>query len=156
MSAAIALFLSLGAGAHVVAPTVMYWALRNWLAKDAARFGLDVDFVETEDLAALERAVKPGVTKLVWLETPSNPLWGISDIAKCAAIAHAAGASLAVDFDLRDADLHPAARARGGRRHAFGDEVSQRPLGRRRRRALLRPRPTPCSNACGTSGKATG
>ena len=37
MSAAIALFLSLGAGAHVVAPTVMYWALRNWLAKDAAR-----------------------------------------------------------------------------------------------------------------------
>ncbi len=97
MSAAVALFLSLGAGAHVVAPTVMYWALRNWLAKDAAGFGLSVDFVDTENVAALERAVKPGVTRLVWLETPSNPLWGISDIAECAALAHAAGAMLAVD-----------------------------------------------------------
>ena len=97
MSAAVALFLSLGAGAHVVAPTIMYWALRNWLAKDAAGFGLKVDFVDTEDFAALERAVRPGETKLVWLETPSNPLWGISDIAESAALAHAAGALLAVD-----------------------------------------------------------
>ncbi len=97
MSAAVALFLSLGAGAHVVAPTVMYWALRNWLAQDAAGFGLMIDFVDTEDFAALERAVKPGVTKLVWLETPSNPLWGISDIAECALLAHSAGAALAVD-----------------------------------------------------------
>ena len=97
MSAAVALFLSLGAGAHVVAPTIMYWALRNWLAKDAAGFGLKVDFVDTEDFAALERAVRPGETKLVWLETPSNPLWGISDIAESAALAHTAGALLAVD-----------------------------------------------------------
>jgi cystathionine gamma-synthase len=97
MSAAVALFLSLGAGAHVVAPAVMYWALRNWLARDAAAFGLTVDFVDGEDPSALGRAVKPGETKLVWLETPSNPLWGISDIAESAEIAHAAGAALAVD-----------------------------------------------------------
>ncbi len=97
MSAAIALFLSLGPGAHVVAPRVMYWALRRWLANDAPGFGLRVDFVETEDLAALERAVKPGASKLVWLETPSNPLWSVSDIAGAARIAHAAGAWLAVD-----------------------------------------------------------
>ncbi len=97
MSAAVALFLSHGAGAHVVAPTVMYWALRNWLATDAAGFGLRVDFVDTEDFAELERAVRPGETKLVWLETPSNPLWGISDIAESAKLAHAAGAALAVD-----------------------------------------------------------
>lgn len=97
MSAAVALFLSLGAGAHVVAPTVMYWALRNWLANDAPGFGLEVDFVDTEDFAELERAVRPGKTKLVWLETPSNPLWGVSDIAESAALAHAAGAVLAVD-----------------------------------------------------------
>ena len=97
MSAAVALFLSLGPGAHVVAPTLMYWALRKWLKTDAPHFGLQVDFVDAEDVAALSRAVKPGVTKLVWLETPGNPLWGVSDIAACAGIAHAAGAILAVD-----------------------------------------------------------
>ena len=97
MSAAVALFLGLGPGAHVVAPTVMYWALRNWLARDAAGFGLAVDFIDTEDFVALERAVKPGVTKLVWLETPSNPLWGISDIAESAKLAHSAGALVAVN-----------------------------------------------------------
>jgi cystathionine gamma-synthase len=97
MSAAIALFLSLGPNAHVVAPKVMYWALRAWLADEAPALGLRVDFVETEDLTALERAVRRGETKLVWLETPSNPLWGVSDIAAAARIAHAAGASLAVD-----------------------------------------------------------
>jgi cystathionine gamma-synthase len=97
MSAAIALFLSLGPGAHVVASAGMYWALGAWLADEASAFGISVDFVETEDLSALERAVKPGATRLAWLETPSNPLWGVSDIAPAARIAHAAGAVLAVD-----------------------------------------------------------
>ena len=60
MSAAVALFLSLGPGAHVVAPRVMYWALRGWLANDAPALRLHVDFVDTEDLAALERAVEAG------------------------------------------------------------------------------------------------
>jgi cystathionine gamma-synthase len=97
MSAAIALFLSLGPGAHVVAPRAMYWALRAWLANDAPALGIHVDFVDAEDLPALARAVKPGATKLVWLETPSNPLWGVSDIAGAGRIAHEAGAALAVD-----------------------------------------------------------
>src|ERR1700685_1997687 len=74
MSAAVALFLSLGPGGHVVAPRVMYRRLRGGLANDALALRLHVDFVETEDLAELERAVKPGATKLIWLETPSNPL----------------------------------------------------------------------------------
>jgi cystathionine gamma-synthase len=97
MSAAIALFLGLGPGTHVIAPGVMYWALRAWLANEAPALGLSVDFVDTEDLPALARAVKPGLTRLVWLETPSNPLWGVSDIEGAARIAHAAGAALAVD-----------------------------------------------------------
>ena len=42
-------------------------------------------------------AVRPGATKLIWIETPSNPLWSITDIAAAAEIAHAAGAVLAVD-----------------------------------------------------------
>ena len=97
MSAAIALFLSLGPGAHVAASTGMYWALRAWLADEAPAFGISVDFVDTEDLAALERAIKPGSTRLVWIETPSNPLWSVSDIEGAARIAHRADAALAVD-----------------------------------------------------------
>jgi cystathionine gamma-synthase len=75
----------------------MYWALRNWLGTEAARWGLRVDFVEMDDLAALNAALRPGETKLVWIETPANPLWTITDIAGAAEIAHAAGARLGVD-----------------------------------------------------------
>ncbi len=97
MAAATAVFQALSPGDHIVAPRVMYWALRSWLMTEATRWGLAVDFVETDDLAALKAAVRPGATKLVWLETPSNPLWTITDIEAAAAIAHAAGARLAVD-----------------------------------------------------------
>lgn len=97
MSAAVAVFLALKPGDHIVAPKVMYWALRNWLLNDAAEWGLKTDFVDTSDLAAVRAAVKPGITKLVWLETPSNPLWSITDIAAVSEIAHAAGARVAVD-----------------------------------------------------------
>ncbi len=55
--------------------TVMYWALRNWLMNDATTYGYTTTFVDTADLAAVKAAVVPGKTKLVWLETPSNPLW---------------------------------------------------------------------------------
>jgi cystathionine gamma-synthase len=97
MAAATSVFMALDPGDHVVAPRVMYWALRSWLMTEATRWGLRIDFVETDDLDALRAAVRPGETKLVWLETPSNPLWTITDIAAAAEIAHAAGARLAVD-----------------------------------------------------------
>jgi cystathionine gamma-synthase len=97
MSSAIALFLALGPGAHVIAPKAMYWSLRNWLVNEGPALGLNVDLVATDDLAEIAGAVRPGRTKLIWLETPSNPLWSISDIAGAAAIAHRAGAMLAVD-----------------------------------------------------------
>ena len=97
MAAATALFQALEPGDHVVASKVMYWALRNWLAGEATRWGLTVTFVETDNLDALAAAVQSGRTRLVWIETPSNPLWTITDIAAAAAIAHRAGARLAVD-----------------------------------------------------------
>ena len=97
MAAAVAVFESLAPGDHVVASRVMYWGLRNWLANEATRWGLAVDFVESDDLDALRAAVQPGRTRLVWIETPSNPMWTITDIAAAADIAHAAGARLAVD-----------------------------------------------------------
>ena len=97
MAAATACFQSLEPGQHVIVPTVMYWALRNWLATFATRWGLLVSFVDTTDLAAVASAVQPGRTKLIWLETPANPLWHDSDIEAIAAIAHRVGARLAVD-----------------------------------------------------------
>jgi cystathionine gamma-synthase len=97
MSAATAVFLALQPGDHVVAPTVMYWALRKWLMNEAAAWGLKVEFVDTSDLDALRAAVRDGTTKLVWIETPANPTWSVTDISAAAAIAHAAGAKLVVD-----------------------------------------------------------
>ena len=97
MSAATAVFLALSPGDHVIAPTVMYWSLRNWLMTEAARWGLRVELVDTTDTVAVKATVRPGETKLIWVETPSNPLWGITDIAAVAEIAHTAGAVLAVD-----------------------------------------------------------
>jgi cystathionine gamma-synthase len=97
MSAAVTLFLSLGPGAHIVAPRVMYWSLRNWLVNEAPALGLSVDLASADDLGEVAAAIKPGRTKLIWLETPSNPLWSITDIAGVAEIAHRAGAKLAVD-----------------------------------------------------------
>lgn len=97
MAAATSLFLSLPRPAHVIAPKVMYWSLRNWLATDAQSFGIEATFVDTTDTDAVARAIRPGETSLVWLETPANPLWQIADIRAIAAIANWAGAALAVD-----------------------------------------------------------
>ncbi len=97
MAAATAVVLALPARSHVVASQVMYWAFRNWLINAAPRFGHQVDFVDTGDLEAVRAAVNPATTSLVYIETPANPLWAISDIAAIAEIAHAAGAMLAVD-----------------------------------------------------------
>ena len=97
MSAATACFLALAPGDHVVVPKVMYWSLRNWLATFATNWGLKVEFVDADKTDAIAAAVKKGATKLVWLETPANPTWALSDIAAAAEIAHKAGALLAVD-----------------------------------------------------------
>src|SRR6266853_4966718 len=97
MAAATAVFRSLPLGAHVVAPQVMYWALRRWLGLADAKGALRVDFVDATSLEEVRRAVQPGRTRLLWIETPANPLWSITDIAGAAEIAHQAGALIAVD-----------------------------------------------------------
>jgi len=97
MAAATAVFLALRPGDHIVAPQVMYWGLRNWLKSSAAEHRLVVDFVDASTTDALAAAVKPGRTKLIWIESPANPIWAITDIAAAAAIAHGAGARLAID-----------------------------------------------------------
>ncbi|MBE0549782.1 MAG: PLP-dependent transferase [Rubrivivax sp.] len=97
MAAATAVFQALAPGDHVLAPKVMYWSLRNWLTTFATGWGLQVELIDMSDPAAVLAAVRPGQTKLVWIETPANPLWTVTDIAATAQIAHAAGALLAVD-----------------------------------------------------------
>jgi cystathionine gamma-synthase len=97
MAAATAVFQALSPGDHVLAPQVMYWSLRNWLMTFAVSWGLDVELIDMSNPAAVQAALRPGKTKLVWIETPANPLWTITDIAATARLAHAAGALLAVD-----------------------------------------------------------
>ncbi len=97
MAAAAAVFHTLRPEDHVVAPRIMYWALRGWLLDFCDRWGIDVDLVDTHDLDALRAAVRPGRTRLVWLETPANPTWDVTDITGAAEIAREAGARLAVD-----------------------------------------------------------
>jgi cystathionine gamma-synthase len=84
-------------GAHVVAPRVAYFGLRHWLARFAERWQVGVEFVDMTDLAQLRAALRPGTTRLVWIETPANPTWDVTDIAAVAELAHDAGAYVAVD-----------------------------------------------------------
>ncbi|MDL2354577.1 MAG: PLP-dependent aspartate aminotransferase family protein, partial [Pseudomonadota bacterium] len=97
MAAATAVFQALAPGDHVLAPQVMYWSLRNWLKNFATHWGLVVEFIAMDSPEAVQAAIQPGKTKLVWIETPANPLWTITDIAATCRIAHAAGALVAVD-----------------------------------------------------------
>lgn len=97
MAAATAVFQALQPGDHVLAPQVMYWSLRNWLMNFARGWGLDVELIDMTSPDALKAALRPGQTKLVWIESPANPLWTVTDIAASAQLAHAAGALLAVD-----------------------------------------------------------
>ena len=97
MAAATTALLALSPGDHIIAPTVMYHGLRTWLQQVGTHWGLEVDFVPPGDVGAIAAAVRPGTTKLVWIETPCNPTWVITDIAAAAEVAHEAGAKLAVD-----------------------------------------------------------
>jgi cystathionine gamma-synthase len=97
MAAATTVMYALAPGDHVVAPSVMYFGLRNWLVHVGRYWGLEVDFVPPGDTGAIAAAVRPGATKLVWVESPCNPTWAVTDIAEAARIAHDAGARLGVD-----------------------------------------------------------
>ncbi len=97
MAAATTLFETLDPGDHVVAPEQMYWTLRLWLQELAGRGRIALDLVPNGDLAVLDTAVRDGLTKIVWLETPANPMGTITDLAASAEVAHAVGAKVVVD-----------------------------------------------------------
>ena len=96
MAAATGVLLALEKPTHIIASQVMYWGFRSWL-REIGRYGHSVTFVDTSDLDAIRDAVRPGETGLFWIETPSNPLWTITDISAVSEIAHNVGAILCVD-----------------------------------------------------------
>jgi len=97
MAACTSVALALPAGSHIVAPEVAYIGWLNWLRELAPGWGYEVTFYPNDDLAALKAALRPGQTKMVWVETPGNPLWPVTDIQAAAALAHGVGALLVVD-----------------------------------------------------------
>jgi cystathionine gamma-synthase len=78
----------------------MYWGLRNWLVTFCETWGLGLDLFDASDPDALAKTVRKGNTKLVWIETPTNPTWDIIDIAAAAEIAHGIGARLVADSTI--------------------------------------------------------
>ena len=83
-------------GDHVIAPRVGYYNLRGWLERWGARWGVTVEIIDTTDTAAVAAALRPE-TRIVWVETPANPTWEITDLAATAELAHRVGALFCVD-----------------------------------------------------------
>ena len=86
----------LGQGAHMVSTAAVYGPSRGLAEKHFSRFGTEASFVDTSDIDNLRRAMRPS-TRLVFVESPSNPAMQVTDIQAAAAIAHEHGSLLAVD-----------------------------------------------------------
>jgi cystathionine gamma-synthase len=84
-------------GDHLVIPDDAYGGTFRLIDKVARPWGLEHSPAAVSDVDAMRAAIRPGQTKLVWVETPTNPLLNIGDIEALAAIAHDAGALLVVD-----------------------------------------------------------
>ena len=97
MSAIAALLETLNSGDHVIAPNIMYHGTISWLMRLRDKRGIELDLIDVTKPDAIAKALRPGKTRLVWIETPTNPNWDVIDIAACARVAHEAGAILAVD-----------------------------------------------------------
>jgi cystathionine gamma-synthase len=97
LAASTAVFQALPAGSRVVVQEVQYFGLTKWLREFGADQGLRIVTVRNGDLNAMRTAVSAEPTALVWIETPANPTWVVTDIAAVAQIANGAGATLCVD-----------------------------------------------------------
>ncbi|MFZ9857714.1 MAG: trans-sulfuration enzyme family protein [Roseiflexaceae bacterium] len=91
-----AVFQSLKAGDHVIVPNEAYFGTPKLVREIYSQLGINASYVDMTNLAAIQAAVTPN-TKVIWLETPSNPLLSITDIAAVSEIAHRAGALAVID-----------------------------------------------------------
>ena len=131
MSATHAVTMLAEAGDHLVAGADIYGGTYRLLHKICNRAGIAVSLVDTTDLPCVRAAIRPE-TKLLWIESPGNPLMSITDIAGCAKIAHDHGVLLGVDNTLatpvltrpleRGADIvmHSATKYLGGHSDLLG------------------------------------
>ena len=107
MAAVAGVFQALSQGDHVILPDDTYFGVRQLVTNLLARWGLEHAMVDMTDLAAVKEAIQPN-TRLVWVETPSNPMLKVTDIAAMSEIAHNAGAMLGVDGTWATPMLQPA------------------------------------------------
>ncbi len=136
-AATAAIFQALRPGDHVVAPLDCYHGTGRLLRETFGPWGLAATFVDMTDPDAIRKAVTVR-TALVWVESPSNPLWKLTDLAAAAEIAHAAGARLVCDnttatpvlqapFALgADLILHATTKYLGGHGDVLGGAVVTR------------------------------
>lgn len=96
MAAINGVLITLGRGDHVVTTRDLYGGAWRIFTKVYEKLGIEFTFVDSSDLGAVAAALRPD-TRILWLETPSNPLLKITDIAGCARLARAAGAVTVVD-----------------------------------------------------------
>ena len=121
-AASAAVFQALGSGDHVVAPNDCYHGTRAILRDVFGRWGLEVTFTDVTDPEQVEQAMRPN-TRLVWVETPSNPMLKVTDIRRTVEIAHEAGALCVCDNTWATPMLQRPIGARRGCGGAFDDEV---------------------------------
>lgn len=95
-AATMAVFQALAPGDHVIAPHDVYHGTARLLRELLAPWGLETTFVDTTDAAQVGAALRPD-TRLIWVETPSNPMLKVTDVRAVAALAHGAGARLVCD-----------------------------------------------------------
>jgi cystathionine gamma-synthase len=95
-AATAAVFQALAPGDHLVAPYDAYYGTGRMLRETWSRWGLETTFVDMTAPEEVERAVRD-TTRVVWVESPSNPLWKVADIARIAEIARRAGARCVCD-----------------------------------------------------------
>ena len=96
LAAVSAVFQCMKSGDHVLMPAVGYYASMKLAEEIMGPWGLQMSQVDMEDLEAIKAAIQPN-TKLIWVETPANPLLGISDIQAICTIAHSHGIFVGVD-----------------------------------------------------------
>ena len=92
---------ALSPGDHIVMGNDVYGGTHRLIERVHGPWGIRNTVVDMGDLRAVEKAIIPGETKLLWLETPSNPMMKISDIAELAEIGHRAGLIVVVDNTFR-------------------------------------------------------
>lgn len=137
LAAVSAVFQCMKSGDHVLMPAVGYYASMKLAEEIMGPWGLQMSQVDMEDLDAIKAAIQPN-TKLIWVETPTNPLLGISDIQAICTLAHSQGLFVGVDNTIAtpilqnpislgaDIVMHATTKYIGGHSDVLGGSIIMR------------------------------